>query len=134
MVDLHFTDRKNLKQFNCDQCAEQTKKQRKCQEIGFDNLKVVKQVDEYGTKVHFCPGKATWYEHIVKLYQDCKLTYHTGILPKAGGMENQSSDFVDALYVFSEKWENRKYIKTWQDVHEFTEKIFQAISKMFGGK
>jgi hypothetical protein len=102
--------------------------------MGFDNLKITKQVDEFGTKVHFCPAKATWYDEVVTLFYQCKLAYITGILPKEGSLENQSSKFVDALYVFAEKWENRKHIKLWQEIYEFSEKIFHGISKMFGGK
>jgi hypothetical protein len=134
LIDLHFTDRKNLKQFDCGQCAEATKKQRKCLDDGFENIKAGKQVDEYGMKYSFCPGKATWFYEILELYRQCRLSYLTGILPRSGGMDEQDAKFAETFPIFIDRWESRKYIKTWSDVNEFTVKVFESIGKMFGSK
>ena len=123
-----------MKQFDCGQCAESTKKQRNCQDNGFDNIKIKKSVDEFGTKVSFCPGKATWHNEVIDLFHECHVAYLTGILPRSGGLEHQDSKFSEVFPIFIEKWENRKYLKVWSDVNDFTAKVFEAISKMFGGK
>jgi hypothetical protein len=131
---MYFAESKQLKQFNCDQCSDIVKRQRNCQEDGFENLKILKQTDEHGIKVNFCPGKATWFESMLRLFNDCKVAIHTGLLPKSGGLENQSALFTDTFSFFVERWVYRSKIRLWTDIHEFTGKVFESIGKMFGSK
>jgi hypothetical protein len=131
---MYFADVKSLKQFNCRQCPETVKRQRKCQEEGFDNLKLLKHIDEYGLKVNFCPGKATWFEKMDLLFSQCLITRKTGLLPKTGSFEDQDYLFTEVFPFFVERWEYRSKVRMWTDIHEFTGKVFEAIGKMFGSK
>jgi hypothetical protein len=134
LVDIYFADGKDLKQFNCDQCSEIVKRQRKCLHDGFDNSKILKQTDIYGLKVPFCPGKATWFEAARKLFDDCRVAMLTGLLPRAGGLEDQDAKFADVFPFFIERWQYRQKIKLWSDINDFTGRIFEAVGKMFGSK
>lgn len=93
-----------------------------------------KQVDEFGIKVNFCPGKATWYEEIMVLYNQCYVALKTGIMPVSGSIENQPVNFAETISFFIEHWELRSKIRLWSDINEFASKIFEVIGKMFGGK
>ncbi len=134
MIDLHFADGKNLRQFNCNQCPETVKRQRKCQSEGFENLMATKQVDEYGIKVNFCPGKSTWFEEAHILFSQCFVAITTGILPKGKCLDDQPANFTDLFPYFVERWEYRRKIRLWTDINDFAGKVFESISKMFGGK
>jgi hypothetical protein len=134
LIDLNFADYKNIKQFNCDQCSDSVKQQRKCGHEGFENLTILKQTDEYGLRVPFCPGKATWFESMHKLFDECRVAMTTGLLPKAGAIEDQSALFNDVFPFFVERWQLRQKLRLWSDINDFTAKIFEAIGKMFGSK
>jgi len=101
---------------------------------GFENTPNLKQVDEYGIKIKFCPGKATWFSETNKLFSECFIAIHSGFLPRNGGLENQDAKFTEVFPEFVERWEYRKKVRLWSDVHEFAGKCFEAIGKMFGSK
>lgn len=42
--------------------------------------------------------------------------------------------FTSCYPIFAEIWRERSYARVWADVNTFTEEIFKAIGKMFGGK
>lgn len=127
-----------VRQFDCKRCPAQIKAQRDCQSAGFENLKRPKRVDDFGLEVLFCPGKATWYPEIANLFEECRVSYETGILPKKGLIADQDQLFTEVFPFFIERWVHRRYYKVWQDVIEFTPSVLSAIgkmiSKMFGGK
>ena len=133
-MDIYFADPKALKQYNCSQCPDSVKRQRKCQEEGFDNLRTLKHIDEYGIRVNFCPGKATWFPRIEILFSECFVARKTSLLPKSGSLEDQDYLFTEVFPYFVERWEYRSKVKMWSDIHDFTGKVFEAIGKMFGSK
>jgi hypothetical protein len=138
LIDLHFCSKADSKKYRCDQCPETIKKQRKCQEDGFHNLQRGRRVDDNGILIKYCPGKATWYPAILKLFEECRFAYQTGILPRDGTYREQSMLFCEVYPHFVAHWESRRYLRTWSDVFEFTPKVLEALSKiigsMFGGK
>lgn len=134
MIDLYFADEKTIKQYSCSTCPEAQQKQRRCKDDGFNNLAKPKSIDDAGLKLTFCPGKATWYPEIVEAFAQCFIAYKSGILPKPGGIEDQSPIFSEVFYTFVERYEARRYVKVWKDVGEFAHSVLEAIAKMFGGK
>lgn len=79
----------------------------------------------------FCPAKATWYDEIAELFEVCRLAMETGIMPKGLNLDDQDEIFAAALPAFVERWRERHYNRVWQDVHEFTGKVLEAV---FGKK
>lgn len=101
---------------------------------GFNNMKIAKSMSANGLPLTFCPSKATWYPELLELYDECLIAYKTSLLPQEGGLENQSALFNDVFGFFVSYYDKRRYAQVWTDVGDFTHKIFEAISKMFGGK
>ena len=79
----------------------------------------------------FCPGKATWYEEVARLFQDCRIGLETGILPREGSLENQDAEFTDVFPQFVTQWRERQYERIWDDVRALTKSILESI---FGKK
>lgn len=130
-MDLWFAESKVKSHFNCDNCLKnpRTAKTRRCQEPGFEELeKKPMGVDRDSVKYTFCPGKATWYEEIAILFQQCRIALETGILPKKGSLEDQDELFTEVLYTFVERWRSRQYRLVWKDVTEMGEAVFKAFS------
>jgi len=107
------------------------KTSRRCEEKGFKNLSKPMKVAPLGDSYDFCPGKATWYPEIAELFQSCRVALETGILPKAGSLEDQDESFAEVFPLFIEKWKDATYRMIWSDVSEFTEKVLTSI---FGKK
>lgn len=104
-------------------------KSRRCQEPGFEALSHrPRWVDAEGPKYNFCPGKATWYEEIAILFEQCRVALETGILPKAGALEDQDELFNEVFYTFVERWRTRQYRLLWKDISEMAEAILKAFS------
>lgn len=103
-------------------------KTRKCEDEGFDNLKKPRKIDDASLEYTFCPAKATWYEGLNKLYEECKLAMHTGILPNTGSFDEQDSLFVEAFPAFVDRWKERNYKRIWDDVRDFVEPILKAFA------
>lgn len=101
---------------------------------GFENMKVAKSMGMNGLPLRFCPSKATWYPEIIDLYDECLIAYKTSLLPQEGGLESQSVLFNSVFGFFVTYYDKRQYAQIWSDVSDFTGKVFEAISKMFGGK
>lgn len=89
------------------------------------------KVDAISVQQTFCPGKATWFEEIQEIYQDCRVALETGILPKEGSLEDQDELFTDVFPTFVERWRERAYERTWSDVRAFTKVVLEAV---FGKK
>lgn len=85
-----------------------------------------------GVPLTFCPGKATWYEDIAIVFEQCRVALESGILPKEGALEDQDELFCSVFYTFVERWRHRQYRLLWKDIGEFAEEIFKAISKGTG--
>ena len=138
MIDLKFASFDDAKNFDCSKCPASLKKSRKCEEDGFDQLARPISIDSLGMKLSFCPAKATWYDEYTILFYEMVMTLETGILPKGGSFEDQSSLFVQLFPFFVDRYKSRQYSRTWGDVYEFTPKVLEAIgkmiSRMFGGK
>lgn len=138
MIDLRFADSESTKTFDCSKCPGSLKKQRKCEQDGLNNLDRLISVDQYGIKLPFCPAKAIWYHEFTNLFSVLLVALETGILPKAGSLEDQDQLFVELFPYFVDRYRSRQYNKTWSDVLAFTPKVLEAIgkmiSRMFGGK
>jgi hypothetical protein len=143
LVDLWWTDAKTQKGFQCSKCPEQKKRKMRCGEPGFVNVPepVLKRlsangqhgywpVDDYSRKYMFCPGKATWFPEMAELFEQCRVAIETGHLPRPGALEDQNEMFVDVFPDFVERWQSRRYYRTWSDVVDYTPKVLEAIGKM----
>lgn len=120
---------------DCSVCPQAQKATRKCDQEGFENTKGRGwRVDSRSLTYKFCPGKATWYPEIFDTFEECRLAYYTGILPGEGNFFDQHELFVECYPSFIEHWRERHYGRIWRDVEEFTEKVLEAVGKMFGGK
>ena len=100
---------------------------RKCEAPGFSNLRSPLTVDKAGLSYLFCPGKATHYPEIIELFDSCRVAYTTGIMPKAGGLEDQDGIFTEVFPAFTERWRERMYNRWWGDISEFTNNVLKAI-------
>lgn len=105
---------------------------RKCKEPGLENLRAPMSVTKGGIKYSFCPGKATWYEGIVELYDQCLVAAETGILPLEGSLLEQDAEFYEVFPFFIDQVREKRYSRTWSDVAEFTNEVLKSIRKMFG--
>jgi hypothetical protein len=134
LVDLYYADEKVRKLHTCSVCRlnPSNAKQRRCEEPGFQNLKKPRKLDDGSFEYSFCPGKATWYDEIQDLFEQCRVAFETGILPSEGSLQDQDEMFLDAFYIFVEHWTARRYTRIWKDVREFTKGILEAIFKPKG--
>jgi hypothetical protein len=131
MVDLAFASPKARARFECGKCCEQFKEKRKCQSNNFNvDMKPI-HIDDWSLSYSFCPAVVYQHLDIQKLFLECRIAMKTGILPRAGNLENQDPNFQIALYAFIDRWESRTYAMVWRDVSEFTKEILGAI---FGKK
>lgn len=131
LVDLWFADNKTKPIYNCSLCQKnpETAKARRCQEPGFTQLeKRPRTIDDFSLKYEFCPGKATWYEEIAQLFQQCRVALETGILPKAGALEDQDELFTDVFYTFVERWRSRQYTLMRKDTADMAEVFVKSFS------
>ncbi len=103
----------------------------RCAEERFDVLGKGVEVEKGWGRFAFCPGKATWYEEIITLYDDCRVALETGILPKGGALEDQDPLFLEAFPAFVQAWRERSYDRVWNDVRTFTKSVLEAV---FGKK
>lgn len=119
--------------YTCSLCLPNpaNAKQRKCQEPGFDNLKKPRKMDDFSLEYSFCPGKATWYSEIIGMFEKCRVTFETGLLPREGSFEEQDEMFTDVFYAFVERWSSRRYNRIWMDVREYTKVVLESV---FGKK
>jgi hypothetical protein len=101
---------------------------------GFTNMRLGKSMGPNALSLTFCPAKAAWYPEVIELYDECMVAYKTGLLPRDGGLENQTVMFNEVFGFFVTYYDRRRYAQVWADVGDFTGKVFEAISKMFGGK
>lgn len=131
LVDLWFADDKRRRAFNCATCPNNVKLERRCQENGFENTKREWSVDDKGLKVRFCPGKATWYGEIIDVFRECRVAFETGVLPRAGALEDQSDIFADVFPFFVERWSDRRFLKIRGEIVDFVSQVLTAI---FGKK
>ena len=128
-MDLYFADGDTKTKHNCSVCVRNPINQqiRRCQEPGFKNLVKPREIDAQSLKYSFCAGKATWFDDIAILFDQCRVTLETGILPKAGSIEDQSEMFADVLPTFIERWRDRNYSRVWTDVNKFTTSVLEAL-------
>lgn len=135
MIDLYFGPPDRKKIFDCSQCRKNpvTAKQRNCEAPGFDNLRRPMKVNpqKADLALPFCPAKATWYPEIAELFNECRVTLETGILPKEGAFLNQSDLFHEVFPYFVERWKEKTYQRMWDDIQDFTLTVVKGI---FGGK
>jgi hypothetical protein len=125
LTDLNFTGPKDRKAFTCQKCP--VRLQRKCEAPGFDNLKSPLGTDANSLKYPFCPAKATWYPEIMELWESCRVAYHTGIMPKNGGLEEQPDLFTQVFPAFVDRYKERTYARIWTDVQEYTGQVLTAV-------
>lgn len=105
----------------------------RCAEQSFDVLQRPVSVDEVGVKLSFCPGKATWYPEMGRLFRDCRVALETGILPREGTLEDQDASFSEVFPIFIERWRERTYHRIWGDVKTFTTSVLEAVLGKKGG-
>lgn len=132
-MELEFADHQRRKAFACHVCPAAVKKGRKCGEPSFDVLKNMRVDPKRGIGFTFCPGKATWYPLILELYDACRVALETGILPRQGGVEDQSELFGEVFPTFVERWKARTYERIWGDVQAFTEAVLKSLFGKRGG-
>jgi hypothetical protein len=129
LVDLYFAEEKIRKQHTCKLCllnpSNATK--RNCQEPGFNNLKKARKIDNTSLEYAFCPGKATWFEEIQQVFEQCRVAFETGLLPKEGSLEDQDEMFAEVFYSFVEHWTAKRYASIWGDIREYTKVILKSI-------
>jgi hypothetical protein len=70
------------------------------------------------------------YPEVAEMFEQCMLTLHTGVLPRAGDFMAQDALFVECLPAFVERWHDRKYNRVWQDVMAVLPKTLEALGKM----
>lgn len=126
LIDLRFASPAAAAKFTCSRCPEGVQKSRRCHDPSFEVMKRI-SVDEYGAELTFCPGKATWYEEIRDVYQDCRVALETGILPKEGSLESQDELFAHCFPTFVERWRDRNYEHVWKDVRAFAKNVLEAV-------
>lgn len=133
LVDLWFAEDKHKRTYSCALCVKNpaTAIERKCRNSGFTNFSKLRKIDDYSLQYTFCPGKATWYEEITELFQQCRVAMETGIMPNRGSFEDQSAIFVEVFPAFVERWKDRNYYRVWADVKDFTKVVLEAV---FGTK
>ena len=68
------------------------------------------------------------------MFDQCLITYETGVLPGAGSLDDQSDLFTECFGAFVQAYKWRWYGRIWGDVNEFTPKVLEAVGKMFGAK
>lgn len=135
---MYFANAKDRDTYDCGKCRK-FKPYRavklQCADDGFSMLeKKPLRIDKHGSRYPFCPGKATWYPQIDEVFRQCLVAKETGLLPKAGGLQDQSALFNQAFSTFIEKYTWRRYGRVWQDVNEIIPKVLDAVGKMLGGK
>lgn len=112
-------------------------KARKCNKNdGSTNIKThakggisVNKKNPNSTIYPYCPAKATWYPQIIDLFNHCRVTTQTGILPKEGGLEDQDEIFADVFPMFSDMWKALTYQNIWKDVQEYGDSILKIFTK-----
>jgi hypothetical protein len=129
LIDLWFATDSEKKLYRCSLCLKNpvVAKRNKCQEPGFENLKIPKKIESSGESYSFCPGKATWYPEISEVFEQCRVAMDTGIMPKQGSLEDQDEMFFECFPMFVTKWKDRTYQKIWADVQSFTKTVLEAI-------
>ena len=80
---------------------------------------------------NFCAGKATWYSEISVLFEQCLVTYETGLLPRKGSLADQDEMFTEVFPLFVMRYKDRQYGRIWSDVRETITQVLEAI---FGKK
>jgi len=130
LIDLHFAEEADRAKFQCSTCPIKTQTDRRCHNEGFENWKHPKFKIGSGKNVYrFCPGKATWFDEIADVYEQCFVTMHTGLLPRAGALEDQDDTFVEVLPSFLERWKARHYGSVWSDVTSYVSALIKAFTK-----
>lgn len=99
----------------------------KCALDDFDVLTKPVEIEKGWGGYTFCPGKATWFEHAGKIYEDCRIALETGILPREGSLEDQDTDFTDVFPGFVTHWRDRQYERIWDDIRSFTRSTLEAV-------
>jgi len=82
-----------------------------------------------GLAYSFCPGKATWDQDTAELFDTCRVTLETGIMPIGGELGDQDAHFAAALPVFVDRWRERAYQRAWSDGGEFLSQVLGSIFK-----
>ena len=131
LVDLHFADERDRKQYDCKRCPAQTQKDRRCRDPGFENLRKPRAIGQGSLSYPFCPGKATWNPELPAVLEQCRVALEAGILPEEGNFSAQSALFVEVFPTFVERWRERTYQKIWGDVRAFSKAVLEAV---FGKK
>lgn len=125
-MELHFADAATKKKFDCFKCAQQ--KARKCEEPGFQNFKKGGlSITKGGPQYPFCPGKARKETWALELFDLCRLAVQTGIMPNAGGLDDQDALFAEVFPVFAANWKEYTYRDIWKDVAKFTADTLKAV-------
>ena len=132
MVDLHWAEPEAKRHVTCSTCSKMQKSQRKCESEGYNHNKGRGyRVDDYGIRLSFCPGKATWSAGIAELFLQCKQAYLVGEYPKKGRLEDQNAIFSVAYPTFVERWEERKFYRGWQMFNKIGPEYAKHLIKGF---
>lgn len=126
-MDLRFAGETDRKKFTCATCPSSVKLARKCADPGWDNLKSPMSVGDASRAYTFCPGKATWSAHAAELFEQCRVTLETGIMPKGPNLDDQDAYFAACLPAFVERWRERSYRRMWDDIGDFTSSVLKAL-------
>lgn len=86
-----------------------------------------RKIDDNSLQYSFCPGKATWYEEIAELFEQCRVALETGILPNSGSLDEQDELFVEVFPYFVQRWKERQYYRLWSDVRTYVGGLIEGL-------
>lgn len=115
-MELSFSPEENGVSFNCKNCPTRVQELRRCREPredfdGKDGAIWPMYVFQGGELYSHCPGKATWDQSAVSLFQLLITCAETKALPYAGGVTDQPDWIVELLGWFLPKYDMMKFIR-----------------------
>lgn len=64
-----------------------------------------------GEQYGFCPGKATWDPEVASIFSTLVVSAETGVMMKAGGLEDQPAEWIELLSEFLPKYSDQRFIQ-----------------------
>ena len=102
------------KDLSCSICPQNIQKLRRCREPRWDFTDedatfFPMVVEKGGTLYGFCPGKATWDQEALAVYQALVVCAETGIMMEDGPLSDQPDWWVDLLSWFLPYYSDVKF-------------------------
>ena len=132
-MELQFADEPG--KYDCSTCPAKVAKLRRCEEHRDDfgtqpgdpaffpiHLRKDDKGQPAGPAFGFCPGKATWYSHVQKLFRQLILAAETGNLFYEGGLAQQPYWVADLLGWFVVDYKDHQFAKRMRAIFGGTKK------------